>query len=67
MSLLPNPDTCLVGTPSTYSAAISVASVDNDGYEQLYITVGGADFGYQDTAATSATSFIANFRNRELE
>lgn len=67
MSLLPNPDTGLVGTPSTYSAAISVASVDNDGYEQLYITVGGADFGYQDTAATSATSFIANFRNRELE
>ena len=27
MSLLPNPDTGLVGTPSTYSAAISVAWV----------------------------------------
>ena len=66
MSLLENPDTGLVGTPATYSAALSVASVDNDGYEQLYITVGGTDFGYQDTAASSATSFLANFRNQEL-
>ena len=35
MSLLPNPDTGLVGTPSTYNAAISVASVDNDGAQYI--------------------------------
>ncbi len=67
MSLLENPDTGLAGTPSTYSAALSVASVDNDGFEQLYITVNGQEFGYQDTAATTATSFLANFRDQELQ
>ena len=66
-SLLENPDTGLVGTPATYSAALSVASVDNDGYTQLYITVDGQEFGYLDTAAKAATNFQENFRNKELE
>ena len=66
-SLLANPDTGLVGTPATYSAALSVASVDNDGYTQLYITVDGQEFGYLDTAAKAATNFQENFRNKELE
>ncbi len=67
MSLITNPDIGVVGTPSTYSAALSVASVDNDGFEQLYITVNGKDLGYQDTAYTSATSFINNFMSETLE
>ena len=67
MSLISNPDTGLVGTPATYSAALAVASVDNDGYNQLYITVDGVDYGYQDTAITTATNFQANFRDKELE
>ncbi len=67
LSLLGNPDTGLPGTPSTYSAALSIASMDNDGFTQLYFTVGGQDFGYQDTAYTAATSFINNFQNQTLE
>ena len=67
MSLLENPDIGLAGTPSTYSAALAVASVDNDGYEQYYITVNGTDFGFMDTALSSATGFLSNFRDMELE
>lgn len=67
MSLLENPDTGLSGTPGTYSAALSVASIDNNGYEQMYFTVGGMEFGFEDTATSSATSFITQFRDQELQ
>ncbi len=66
-SLLANPDTGLSGTPSTYSAALSIASMENDGFVQAYFTVGGKDIGFQDTAMTSATGFVSNFRNQELD
>ena len=36
-----NPDDGVVGTPSTLSAALSIASIDNDGAESLYFTVNG--------------------------
>ena len=67
MSLLENPDIGLAGTPSTYSAALAVGSVDNDGYEQLYITVNGSDFGFNDTATAAETIFLDNFRAKTLE
>ena len=65
MSLVSNPDIGLAGTPSTYSAALAVASVDNDGYEQLYFTVDGTDHGFQDTGVQ--TVFINAFRGQTLE
>ena len=67
MSLISNPDIGLAGTPSTYTAALGVASVDNDGYEQLYFTVDGVDYGFQDSAAAAETIFINNFRDQTLE
>ncbi len=67
MSLISNPDIGLAGTPSTYSTALAVASVDNDGYEQYYFTVGGADFGFQDTATADETVFLNKFRNKEVQ
>ena len=67
MSLIENPDIGLTGSPATYSAALSVGSMDNNGYEMMYITVGGRDIGFNDTAATQATSFIYNFMSEELE
>ena len=67
MSLITDPDNGLAGTPSTYSAALAVASANNNGDVMLYFTVDGADYGFQDTAATSETSFIQNFRNETLE
>ena len=67
MSLITNPDIGLTGTPATYSAAMNVASANNNGDMMLYFTVDGADYGFQDTAATTETSFIQNFRNQTLE
>ena len=67
MSLLENPDIGLTGSPGTYSVALSVASVDNDGAEMLYFTVNGTDFGYYDTATAAETIFLDNFRDQELE
>ena len=67
MSLITNPDIGLAGTPSTYSAALAVASVDNDGYEQFYITVNGVDFGFEDTATATETVFLNQFRDQEVE
>ena len=67
MSLITNPDIGLAGTPSTYSAALAVASVDNDGYEMYYFTVDGVAYGFNDTATSSQTNFLHNFRDLELE
>lgn len=52
-SLAENPDVGLVGTPSTYSAALSVASADNNMVEQLYFTVNGRDIGYNDSGVNN--------------
>ncbi len=67
MSIITNPDIGLAGTPSTYSAALAVASVDNDGYEMFYITVDGKDYGFQDTATAEQTVFLNLFRDAEVE
>ncbi len=67
MSLSGNPDIGLTGTPSTFPQAISVASVDNDGADQLYFTVGGQKMGYSDTASSATTNFLANFLGQTLE
>ncbi len=67
MSIITNPDIGLAGTPSTYSAALAVASVDNDGYEMYYITVDGKHYGFQDTATAEQTVFLNQFRDIEVE
>lgn len=66
MALSSNPDIGLTSTPGTYSAALSVASVDNDGSYKLYFTVGDKQIGFSDTASSSATSFITNLAGQEL-
>lgn len=48
MSKIGNPDTGLTSAPGTYSAALSVASVDNDKSSMLYFTVNGKNIGYID-------------------
>lgn len=67
MSLISNPDIGLAGTPSTYSAALAVASANNNGDVMLYFTVDGVDYGFQNTAATAETAFIQNFCSQTLE
>ncbi|MBE6950432.1 MAG: hypothetical protein E7451_03755 [Ruminococcaceae bacterium] len=67
MSLIRNPDIGLVGTPSTYSSSLTVASANNNGDVMLYFTVDGVDYGFQDTATSADTMFIQKFRNETLE
>ena len=67
MPLLTDPDIGLTSTPASYSAALCVASIDNNGYRQLYITAGDREFGYQDTAVSSASNFLINFMGETLE
>ncbi len=67
MSLSGNPDIGLTGTPSTFPQAISVASVDNDGADQLYFTVGEQKMGYSDTGSSATTNFLSNFLGQTLE
>lgn len=67
MSKAGNPDIGLAGTPSTYVTPLAIASVDNDGGEQLYFTVDGRKIGYNDTASSPATKFLNNFKGQTLE
>lgn len=67
MSLLTDPDNGLAGTPSTYSAALAVASANNDGEESIYFTVDGKDIAFYDTATTREIIFLNNFINDTLE
>lgn len=67
MSYTSDPDTGLTSTPGTFTAAISVASANNDGAKQLYFTVNGQKIGYNDSAASSATRLLSNFQGQTLE
>lgn len=46
-----NPDTSVVGSPSTYAASTSVASVINANYHASYFEVNGEKITYTETAA----------------
>lgn len=67
MSLAGNPDIGLAGSPSTYHEALSVASVDNDGMEQLYFTVNGRQIGYADSAMLSSQKFLRRFAEEKTQ
>ena len=55
-----NPDIGLVGTPSTYAEALSVASADNGTATQYYFTVNGRDIGFNDTGKDNLMTSLAN-------
>ncbi|HEX3022982.1 MAG TPA: S8 family serine peptidase, partial [Lachnospiraceae bacterium] len=52
-----NPDTSIVGSPSTYPASTSVASIINTGYYASYIGLNGAKITYTETAVGSQPKF----------
>ena len=65
LSLTDHPDTGVVGSPSTWGGAISVASAENDHVFSTYFSVGDDDFGY-----TDALGLYVDFRSlagQELE
>ncbi len=67
LSKATEPDNALIASPATASAAMAVASADNDGAELLYFEVDGKKIGFSDTAVTSQTGFLSKFKNQELE
>ena len=50
------PDIGLVGSPSTYAASLSVASIENTAYKMNVFTSNGANITYSDTAPTTSGS-----------
>lgn len=52
-----NPDTAVVGSPSTYAASTSVASVINAKYHSAYFEVNGEPITYTETAVGSQPFF----------
>ena len=60
-----HPDSAVVGSPSTWGGAISVASAENDHVYSPYFSVGGEGYGY-----TDALGLYTEFRSlagQELE
>ena len=66
-SLAGNPDVGLVGTPSTYYAALSVASANNNAVTQNYFTVNERNIGYNDTGAGSGNGLFETLKGQTFE
>lgn len=53
-----NPDTSIVGSPSTYSASTSVASCINTYYYSNFFTLDNKEYGYTETASGSQPKLV---------
>ncbi len=62
-ALASNPDYGLVSEPSTYGESLSVAAVSNGVVNSPYVTVGGKDLAYQDSATISEDENAKPFRS----
>ena len=62
-ALASNPDYGLVSEPSTYGESLSVAAVSNGVVKGPYVTVGGKDLAYQDSATISEDENAKPFRS----
>ena len=62
-ALASNPDYGLVSEPSTYGESLSVAAVSNGVVNSPYITVGGKNLAYQDSATISDDENAKPFRS----
>ena len=61
-ALASNPDYGLVSEPSTYGESLSVAAVSNGVVNSPYVTVGGKNLAYQDSATISDDENAKPFR-----
>ena len=61
-ALASNPDYGLVSEPSTYGESLSVAAVSNGMVKGPYVTVGGKNLAYQDSATISEDENAKPFR-----
>ena len=62
-ALASNPNYGLVSEPSTYGESLSVAAVSNGVVTAPYVTVGGKDLAYQDSATISEDENAKPFRS----
>ena len=62
-ALASNPDYGLVSEPSTYGESLSVAAVSNGMVNGPYVTVGGKNLAYQDSATISEDENAKPFRS----
>ena len=62
-ALASNPDYGLVSEPSTYGESLSVAAVSNGVVNSPYVTVGGKNLAYQDSATISEDENAKPFRS----
>ena len=62
-ALVSNPDYGLVSEPSTYGESLSVAAVSNGMVKGPYVTVGGKNLAYQDSATISEDENAKPFRS----
>ena len=62
-ALASNPDYGLVSEPSTYGESLSVAAVSNGMVKGPYVTVGGKNLAYQDSATISEDENAKPFRS----
>ena len=60
MSKITDPDNGLTGSPGTFSAALSVAFVDNDKNTMMYFTVGDKNIGYTDNGNPNTLARLLN-------
>lgn len=67
LPLVSEPDNGIVGSPSTYSAAMSVASINE--YEEFgtYLLSGDAHILYNDANVDTALDFVKTFNGQTLE
>ena len=62
LPLASNPDNATVGSPSTYSAALSVASANNSESKDAYFLAGDTRIRYMDSAENDGDSFFSAIR-----
>lgn len=66
-SLSSNPDTAMVGSPSTYLTPLSVASVVNASYHSSYFEAGGRQITYKESTVGDQPVFSSLANDSSLE
>ena len=64
LPLATNPDNGIVGSPSTYQAALSVASMNNTITKAAYFTVGTEKIRFNDNAEENQPGFVDKLQGR---
>ena len=67
MNLITNPDNGVVGSPSTYKAALSVASINEDIVYTAYFKAGENKILFNDASSTDEMNFVKVLNGQTLE